>query len=173
MQMKRREWLFLPAICGFLFLAVLATERADAVGQSDNTPDVIEIRHYQLTVDKAEKAATAMESINKLTAENPAIKEQMDASAAGSLPITKQAENIDAKFPQVAAIIHAGGFATREFIVVIGAIMNDSGFVGLKKQGLIKEYPAKAITPENAALVEENWDKFKAIAAKMAPLSSQ
>lgn len=159
--------------CGFVFLGMSAAGNAGVVGQGEKNPDVIEIRRYLLTMDKAEKAANAMESINKLTAANPAIKEQMDASTAGALPITKQAENIDANFPQVATIIHANGFATREFIVVIGAIMNDSGFVGLKKQGLIKEFPPGVITAENAALVDQNWERFKAIAAKMSPLSGQ
>jgi hypothetical protein len=97
----------------------------------------------------------------------------MDAATSGNLPITQQAEYIDTNFPQVTAIIHASGLATREFIVLTGAIINDVGFVGMKMQGMIKAYPAGVITPENAALIEKNWPAFQALAGKMSPVSSR
>jgi ABC-type glycerol-3-phosphate transport system substrate-binding protein len=151
--------------------APLAGVAAGAGGT--DSPDVTEVRHYALTLDKAEKTANAIQAINKLTASNPALKAKMDASNAGNLPITQQAQNIDTNFPEVAAIIHANGLATREFIVLTGAILNDVMAVGMKKQGIYKEYPAGAITPANAALVEQNWDKFEAIGNKMMPDNSR
>lgn len=168
--MKRRESLSLFAGLAILALTTTANGAPRAEGSGDDNPDVLEVRHYHLTLDKAEKTGTAMQSINQLVASNPSLNEAMDANTAtGKKPITQQAQDIDAKYPQVAAIIHASGLATREFIVVTGAIINDAGFVGLKKQGLISSYPPNSILPENAALVEQNWDKFQAIMAKMTP----
>jgi len=141
---------------------------------TDNS-DVIAVRQYVLTLDKAQRTGKAMQAINQLVAADPSLNAVMDAgsSTTGSKPITQQAQDIDAKYPQLAAIIHANGLATREFIVITGAIINDLGFVGMKKQGFIKTYPAGSITPANAALIEQNWDAFQAIGAKMTPPSTR
>jgi hypothetical protein len=145
------------------------------VAQDDNNSDVIEVRHYQLTMDKAQKAATALQSINQLVAANPGLNAALDAGSdsTGKKPITQQAQDIDTKYPQIAAIIKQNGLTTREFIVVTGAMINDLGLVGMKKQGMIKAYPAGMITPENAALIEANWDAFQAMGAKMTPPNSR
>ena len=45
-----------------------------------------------------------------------------------------------------------------------GAIMADFLVVGMKKQGTIKEYPP-SILPENAAFIEQNFDKLSAMLA--------
>jgi hypothetical protein len=158
-----------------LTLAAIAMFTPRAGFAAGENPDVLEVRHYALTLEKAEKTATAMQAINQLVASNPSLSAAMDASSSttGKKPITQQAQDIDSQYPQVAAIIHSNGLATREFIVITGAIINDVGFVGLKKQGLIQAYPAGSITPANAALVEQNWDAFQALAAKMSPPSSR
>jgi hypothetical protein len=141
----------------------------------DDSPDVIEVRHYKLTLEKAQKTAAAMQSINQLVAANPSLNAALDAgsSTTGKKPITEQAADIDSKYPQIASIIHTNGLATREFIVVTGALINDLGFVMMKKQGMIKAYPPGMITPENIALIEGNTPAFEEIAAKMQPPSTR
>jgi hypothetical protein len=145
------------------------------IAQGDNDPDVIEVRHYTLTMDKAQKAATAMQSINRLIAANPSLNAAMNAGSDSTAkkPITQQAQDIDSKYPQIAAIIRQNGLATREFIVVTGALINDVGWVGMKKQGMVKAYPPGMITPGNAALIEANWDAFQTMGAEMTPPSSR
>jgi hypothetical protein len=153
-------------------LVALATATMGAMAPSaGGDPDVIEVRNYVLTLDKAEKAATAMQSINQLVAANPSLNAALDAgsSTTGKKPITQQAQDIDSQYPQIAAIIHANGLKTREFIVITGAIINDVGFAGMKKLGMISSYPPNSITPANAAFVEANWAAFQAITAKMTP----
>jgi len=142
-------------------------------GPETPSADDNEVRHYQLTIDKAQKAATALQTINQMVAANPSLNAAIDSSSSttGKKPITQQALDIDARFPQVAAVIHQNGFATREFIVVLGALINDLGFVSMKKNGMIKAYPPGMITPENSALIEANWPAFEAIGAKMTPPS--
>jgi hypothetical protein len=169
--MKLRE---VPAVlCAFamttLTLGVLCLPTASAQG-NDNDPDVLEVRHYQLTMDKAQKAASAMQAINQLVASNPALSAAMNSdSSTGKKTITQQAQTIDTKYPQVAAVIHQNGLQTREFIVITGAMLNDVGWVGMKKQGMVKDYPPGMITPANADLIEANWDAFQQMGAKMAP----
>jgi hypothetical protein len=158
---------------GIVMGALAGTSLAAArqVNTGEDNPDVIEVRHYQLTLDKAQKAATALQSINQLVAANPSLNAALDAGSetTGKKPITQQAQDIDSKYPQISAIIKQNGLATREFIVITGAIINDISWVGMKNQGMIKSYPAGMITPENAALIDANWPAFQQIAAKMSP----
>lgn len=169
--MKVREAVLLMTSVAMLALATAAVYAQP--GGDD--PDVREVRHYALTLDKAQKAAAAMQSINQLVAANPSLSSALDAgsSSTGKKPITQQAHDIDAQFPQIASIIHANGLATREFIVLTGAIINDLGFVSMKKSGMMQAYPPGMITPENAALIEGNWDAFQAIGARMTPPSQR
>jgi len=151
----------------------LATAMSAQGAPSDN-PDVNEVRNYALTLDKAQKAATAMQSINQLVAANPSLNAAMDQSAntTGKETITQQAQNIDSQYSQISTIIHANGLQTREFIVITGAIINDVGFVGMKEQGVISSYPPNSISAANATLIEANWAAFQALAAKMMPPST-
>ena len=171
--MKMRESVSLLA--GFAMVALAAAAMgaspSGARAAGDDDPDDSEVRHYVLTMDKAQRTATALQAINQLVAANPSLNAAMDASSGttGKKPITQQASDIDTKFPQVAAIIHKNGLATREFIVVTGALINDLGWVTMKKQGMVKSYPPGMITPENAALIEGNWPAFQAIMAKITP----
>ena len=132
--MKLREVLLLFAV-----VAMLALERSRRGRQQpcrlrcqQTMPDVVEVRHYALTLDKAQKAATAMQSINQLVAANPALKRSSmnaDSTPPARKPSRSRPRTIDSKYPQVAAIIQQNGLQTREFIVITGAIINDVGFV--------------------------------------------
>ena len=175
--MRLREALSLLAGSVMVMLAAgaMSAPVSGAQAAGDNNPDVIEVRHYVLTLDKAQKTATAMQSLNQLVAANPSLNAAMDAGSdsTGKKPITQQAQDIDSKYPQVAAIIRANGLATREFIVLTGAIINDMGWVSMKKSGMVPAYPPGMITPANAALIEGNWDAFQALTAKMTPPDSK
>ena len=163
-----------PSVFAGVALLALATATMGAQSVSSDNPDVVEIRNYLLTLDKAQEAATAMQSINQMIAADPSLNAALDSSSntTGKQTITLQAQYIDSKYPQISAVIHANGLQTREFIVVTGAIINDVGFVGMKMQGMIASYPPNSITPANAAFVQANWAAFKALAAKMTPPNS-
>lgn len=152
-----------------LSLAVAAVA-APQNSKIDNNPDVIETRHYRLTMDKIEKVAAASETVNKMLAADPALKKQVDAATEdNNASIDQKAKTIDTKFPQIAAVFHRNGITSREYIVVTLAFMNDVMLVGMKKQGSIKTYPPNTITPENATFVEQNYDKLMELNKKMTP----
>jgi hypothetical protein len=173
--MRLREAVSLLTGIAMLALAAAAMGAPGGGGPETVSADDYEVRHYLLTLDKAQKAATALQAINQLVAANPSLNAAMDASSSttGKKPITQQAQDIDAKYPQVAAIIHQNGLATREFIVITGALINDLGWVTMKKQGMVQSYPPGMITPGNAALIEANWAAFQAMGAKMSPPSTR
>jgi hypothetical protein len=151
-------------------LAVLALAATfhTAVAQAPDNPDLAEARKYTLTMDKVQKLVAAFDAVNKLTAADPALKAKMDADSGPNLTIDQRAKNIDASFPQVATAIHAQSLTTREFIIVSIAFINDVTFVGMKKQGMIKDYPPNSVTPENAAFVEANFDKLQQMSQKLS-----
>jgi hypothetical protein len=173
--MRLREAASLLTGVAMVALAAAAMSAPGAGGPETVSADDYEVRHYLLTMDKSQRTATAMQAINQLVAANPSLNAAMDASSSttGKKPITQQAHDIDTQYQQVAAIIHQNGLATREFIVITGALINDLGWVSMKKSGMVQSYPPGMITPENAALIEANWMAFQTMGAKMSPPSAR
>jgi hypothetical protein len=153
-----------------LLTAAAALMAIPQVGKpAGGDPDAPEIYKYRLTMDKIQKAAAATDAINKLLAGNPDLKKQMDNEDQNGQTIVQRAKLIDTKYPQVAAVIHSNGLTTREYVVVFQAFISDVMMVGMKKEGVIKEYPPNSVSPENAAFLEQNFDKLKDLTVKMAP----
>ena len=155
-------------------LAVLAVVTgAFAAPQShknDNDPDLIEIRHYPLKMAKIEQLAAATDEVNKILAADPALKKEVNGEdMSKDESITKKAARIDTQYPQFAAVLHRHGLTSREYIVVTLAFMNDVMIVGMKKQGSVQSYPPNTITTENAAFVEQNYDKLVELGKRMSP----
>ena len=114
----------------------------------DNNPDLIEVRKYTLTMPKIENLVAATDAINKMVAADPSLKQKMDAGADNNKTLDQKVRNIDTNFPQVAAILHSHGLSTREYLLVTLAFINDVSFVGMKKSGMIKDYPPNSVTPK-------------------------
>ena len=67
--MKMRAALSLLTVVAVVALPIAAI---GAGSPANDNPDVLEVRHYALTLDKATRTATAMETINKMVAALPA-----------------------------------------------------------------------------------------------------
>ncbi|HKF48134.1 MAG TPA: hypothetical protein VKB38_12305 [Terracidiphilus sp.] len=169
--MKNRKGIACFTCIAVLAFSALACGAPESGKSNGDDPDTAEIRQYRLTMDKVEKAATATQEFYQLVASNPELKAQIDAEDSDK-SISDKVKTYEAKFPQAVAILHRNGFATREYVVVCLAMVNDIMIVGMKKQGAIKDYPADSITKENASFVEANYDKLSALAAKMTPPNS-
>jgi hypothetical protein len=150
-------------------LSNAAAAAPQAVGAADRNADIVAVRQYRLTMDKVEKLVTASQALNKMIAADPAIKTRLDSDSDESGTIDQKVKVMEVDFPQAAAVVHASGLTTRDYIMVGLAFMNDVMIVSMKKGGLIKDYPANSITPENAAFVEQNFDKLKQLSEKLAP----
>ncbi len=157
----------LPASLAVLALAA-TLHTAAAQAARDNNPDLIEVRKYTLTMPKIENLAAATDAINKMVAADPSLKQKMDAEPDTNKTLDQKVRNIDTNFPQVAAVLHSHGLTTREYLLVTLAFINDVTFVGMKKQGMIKDYPPNSVTPENAAFVEANFDKLQQMSQKLS-----
>lgn len=130
----------------------------------DNNPDVIEVRSYKLTMANVDRYAAATAALEKLVNANPALKQGMNSvKTHHDKTLTQTAAEWDLHFPQVTAVLRSNSLSTREYLVISLALMNDVMMVAMKKQGDIKDYPANAISPENAAFVEQNYSKLTEI----------
>lgn len=160
---------------GFLFSALalaglVCAAFAAAQRPADNNLDVVEIRNYHLTMAKVNQFAAATTALAKLVDSNPELKQSMNSGKDDDATFTQKAAEWDLRFPQATAVLRSNGLATREYLVISLALFNDVMIVGMKKQGALKEYPPNSITPENAAFVEQNYDKLQ---QALSPLMSQ
>lgn len=155
-------------VIALLTIAAFTAPRA-AAQVNDNDPDLVAIRQYRLTMDKVERFATATREVAVLAAGNPGLQKRMEAESGSDddQTLDQKVKHYDTAFPEAVAVLHRNGLTTREYFLVSLAFMNDYMIVGTKRQGAIKEYPPNAITPENAAFVEQNFDKLQAIVEKM------
>ncbi|MDQ6699186.1 MAG: hypothetical protein M3Z36_03255 [Acidobacteriota bacterium] len=123
-------------------------------------PDMKEIRDYRLTMSNMQKFVAATKSISGDAASVRCMKDK----SPGNAPTLDAGEKILNGCAETSALIKKAGLAPREYVVMSGAIMADFLVVGMKKQGTIKEYPP-SILPENAAFIEQNFDKLSAMLA--------
>ncbi len=145
-------------------LAVAARAETPATKPSaDQDPDVTEVRACQLTREKIDKLTAANEALSRLAKADPALRRQMEDDDSDR-SIAEMVRNLETKYPKAVKTIEGAGLKVREFVVLELAFTNDLMIVGMKRQGLLKVYPAGAITPENVAFVEQNYEKLKALA---------
>jgi hypothetical protein len=135
---------------------------AQSRAKKADSPDVKEIRDYRLNMDVIQRYVNFFNAIVK----DPAAKKCFDNNPPGNAPTLDAGEKIINACPPAVADLKTAGLKPREFLIITGALIGDFMAVGLKKSGTIKEYPA-SISPENAAFVEQNFDKLQTM---LAPL---
>ncbi len=151
-----------PRIIAFLFIAALGSAQS---ARRAETPDGKEIRDYRLNMDNIERYLNAF----KLVSNDAASKKCFDNNPPGNAPTLDAGEKLLNSCPAAVAILKNAGLKPREFMVITGALFADYIAVGMKRQGTLKQYPA-TISPENAAFIDQNFDKLQTM---IAPLSKQ
>jgi hypothetical protein len=147
-------------VCGNTTVRAARTPRQASAEQK-------EVTNFRLSTDKLNKYEAAVKAYNKLVAANPTLKKQMDAESgandhntvAGSVAVIE-------KHPLVVNAIEGAGLSTRGYVVMTYALINTDMAVGMKKKGMIKEYPA-SVSPANAAFVEQNYSRINALMSSM------
>lgn len=143
-------------------VAILASGALGAAPQSNGaraaaSPDLKEIRDYRLSMDNIQRFAAAYQSMAK----DDAVAKCFKDKPPGNAPTLDAGQKLVEACPAAVAALQAKGLKPREFLVITAGLIGDFMAVGMKKQGQIKEYPP-SISPENAAFLEQNFDKLKA-----------
>jgi hypothetical protein len=176
MFMIKRTRISVWSVAAALLLcaAGLAAQQAPPQGPPRGNPpddaDSKEYRNYRLTMDNVNKFVAASKALVKLSHDNPALESQMESQQDATT--IDQAVRTTDKYPAVTAAIKSAGLTTRDFVVMTGTLMGAEMAVGMKKQGQIKQYPP-SVSPENAAFVEQNWDKLNAMMKAVADSSGE
>jgi hypothetical protein len=144
-------------------IILLAGGAAAQKRDRSNDPDVKEMRDYKLSMDAIQRYMNAAAKVEA----DPAAKKCFDGNSPGNAATLDAGEKMLNSCPPAVADMKAAGIKPREFLVLTGALIGDMMAVGLKKNGTIKEYPA-TISPENAAFLEQNYDKVQKM---LAPLN--
>jgi hypothetical protein len=123
----------------------------------DDDPDMRAIRDYRLSLKNIKEFADA----SKALLANPATQKCLNDNPPGNANSIDAGAKIIDGCPGTAAIVKQNGLSTHDYTLMISALMGDWGAVTLKRAGTIKEYPSN-VSPENAAFLEQNYDKVKA-----------
>jgi hypothetical protein len=149
--------------CTALILLSAGAASAQSRSKKADDPDVKEISSYRLNMDVIQRYVRAV----RAGMNDPATKKCFEDNLAGNAPTLDAGEKIIDSCPSGVAQLKAAGLKPREFLIVTAALIGDFMAVGLKKKGAIKEYPP-SVSPENAAFVEQNYEKLQAM---LAPLT--
>jgi len=114
------------------------------------------------------KFEAAVKALNKLYAQKPGLEATL-MNETGTHNTISDSNGVIEKHPEVAAAIKGAGFSTtREYVVMSYALLNTFSNVKMKKMGYIKQIPA-SISAENAAFVEQNYDRVNGIVNILTP----
>lgn len=141
---------------------MLAAVGAFAQSGGQGSADMKEIRDYRLTMDNIQRYLNAFKVIN-----NDAAAKKCGDTAKNDAKTLNDSEKALKSCAAAIADLDKAGIKPREFLVMTGALMNDFMTVGMKKAGQIKQYPP-SISPENAAFIEQNYDKLQAMMSAMS-----
>ena len=119
--------------------------------------------------DVYKRQITASVKVNKLLESNAALRQRSDDLDNQHFSLDRRAKAIDTSFPEIAAIVHASGLGTREWLLINMAYVSDMMYVGMKKMGQVKDYPPNTITPENAAFVDAHFDQLSQLGQGLSP----
>ena len=151
------------ALLGAILIATLSAPAQSRANKKDS-PDLKEIRDYRLSMDIVERYIRAV----KTATTDPGAKKCFENNPPGNAPSLDAGEKIINACPPAVADLKTAGIKPREFLIVTAAVIGDFMFVAMKKAGTIKEYPSDSISPENAAFIEQNYDKLQTM---LAPLT--
>jgi hypothetical protein len=148
-----------------LFLAALAYAAPQSRPSRAADPDQQEITNFRLTTDNLAKYSATTEAVLKMMQADPNLKKQFPENQKNKT-IAQAAESMEKNYPAVASAIRGAGMTPHDYLVMTGALIGSTMTVGMKKQGVLKEIPP-SISPENAAFVEQNFDKVTTLMQKM------
>jgi hypothetical protein len=142
----------------------LTAMAAPLSAQRKTDPDEQEATNFRLTTDNFNKFTASSSALMKVTHDDPKLREKVAEEQNGKT-IAQAVAAMD-KYPSVVAAIRSGGLSVHDYIVMTSTVVSTVMVVGMKKQGTIKEIPSM-VSADNAAFVDQNYDKISALLKKM------
>jgi hypothetical protein len=143
------------------------TPQRPQAGAAGRDPDMQEIRGYRLTMGAVQQFVAASQAVTA----SPAVKTCMDKSRPGNAPTLTEGERRIAACPGATALLQSHGLKPREYLLLMTHVVGDVTAVAMKRAGNISSYP-DTLSPENAAFVEQNFDKLQAMLGQLGGATS-
>ena len=125
-----------------------------------DTPDMVEMRNYRLSMAKVDKFAAASQSLMALSKSNPAMKTAMQGGM-GAKTMDEGVKLMESKYPEAATAIQKSGLNVREYFLLSVTLMTTTMVAGMKKQGQKLDQLPSNVAPENVAFVEQNYTRIE------------
>jgi hypothetical protein len=150
-------------------IAILVGAASLSAAQGDNgmnqdTPDMKELREYQLTADKLNRFESAAKAYQKMMKDNPGLEDKLRAASgnnSGPNTIAQSTAALD-KFPQLTGAIKPFGFSSHEYIVMAYELMNAYSYAEVKKGDPSAPMPL-SVSAANAAFASNNYARVQAL----------
>jgi len=156
--LRRMKFRVLTITAAAAAVALLAAAPQRAKKTAENDPDLREIRDYRLSMDAIQRYVAGFKAMMGDAKARACFKD----SPPGNAPTIDKGEKIVNDCPPAVADLKSAGVKPREFLVLTAQLIGDVMAVEMKKAGQIKEYP-DTVSPENAAFLEQNYAKVKAL----------
>lgn len=133
---------------------------------AERDPDQLEMTAFSLDGERLNRFAAATKAMVS-AGQAGAMAEEVDRLEEDQKTISGTVRAIE-RHPALVAAIKNAGMTTREYVVMGMTLMMTAIAVGLKRQGSLamKELPP-SISKENAAFVEQNFDKIETLMKSM------
>ncbi len=152
-----------PALAAFLMCCIGAygqTSPSAGKRTRPDTPGIVEMRNFRLSMDKIDKFAAASQTLVALSKTNPAMKSSMEGGT-GAKTVDEGAKQLQAKYPEAAAAIQKSGLSVRDYLMTSVTLMSTMMVAGMKKQGQKMDQLPGSVSPDNLAFVEQNYSKIE------------
>jgi hypothetical protein len=132
--------------------------------------DEMEVTKFRLTSANLEQYSKASSALMTMMQGDASLKKRFNDEQKNKT-IAQTTETIEKNYPNVAGAIRGAGMTTHDYVVMTATIISSAMAVGMKKQGMLKELPP-TIAPENAAFVEQNYERVGALMQKLQAASN-
>jgi hypothetical protein len=134
-------------------LSLASTQQASAAEDKDDR----EVAAFRLNMDKVNRFATASKGLVQYRKEH----KDSDDSDQDSQTLDAMVSKMNAH-PALVKIIQDARMTPREYALTTLTLVTTGIAVSMKKQGVLKEYPA-SVSRENAAFIEQNYAKIESL----------
>lgn len=136
------------------------TSRVAGTRTRPDTPDMVEMRNYRLSMQKIDKFGAASQKLVALSKSNPAMKSAMQGGT-GAKNLDEGAKFLESKYPEAAEAIQKSGMSVREYFLTSVTLMTATMVAGMKRQGQAVNQLPSSVSAENLAFVEQNYPKIE------------
>ena len=152
-------------------LLALAISPLAARAHAATDPDLIEIQHYTLTMDKVNRFYDSMKELSDLSSDHQGLKDKLETDSDHDKDIAAMERRISSE-PLIVSTISKHGYTPHEFVVFEMTFIQTVFDEAMMKQPGADRAKMKDdghVNPANIAFVEQHQAELQALQQKYQP----